>query len=301
MLEGAGRRRAAAELHERHLRALDLDPADPAPRVSVVIPTLTEALNLPFVLPHLPDWIDELIIVDGHSTDDTVAVAQELWPGVQIVYQDGRGKGNALACGLAACSGDIAVLLDADGSTDPGEIPAFVEAIVGGAQLAKGSRFLDGAGSDDLTALRRAGNAVLTWLVNRFFGTRYSDLCYGFNAIRLDCVDVLALDVQGFEIETLIGIRAAKEGLAVVEVPSWERSRIHGQSNLRTFRGADTRPDDVGRLSRRRYRANDTRVRPRPDRPVGRELVTRFCCPRLGFGDRLPHSSESAEFGRWRC
>jgi glycosyltransferase involved in cell wall biosynthesis len=236
MLGGAGRRRAAVELHERHLRASDLGFAEPAPRVSVVIPTLTEALNLPFVLPRLPDWIDELIIVDGHSTDNTIAVAKELWPGVQIVYQDGQGKGNALACGLAACSGDIAVLLDADGSTDPGEIPAFVEAIVAGAQLAKGSRFLDGAGSDDLTALRRAGNAVLTWLVNRFFGTRYSDLCYGFNAMRLDCVDVLALDVQGFEIETLIGIRAAKAGLAVVEVPSWERSRIHGQSNLRTFR-----------------------------------------------------------------
>jgi len=249
MLAGAGRRRAA-ELHERHDRAWDPQCAELPLRVSVVIPTLTEALNLPFVLPRLPEWIDELIIVDGHSTDDTVAVAQELWPGVQVVYQDGRGKGNALACGLAACSGDVAVLLDADGSTDPSEIPRFVEAIANGAQLAKGSRFLDGAGSDDLTLLRRAGNSVLTWLVNRLFGTPYTDLCYGFNAIRLDCVDVLALDVQGFEIETLIGIRAAKAGLTVVEVPSWERSRIHGGSNLRTFRDGQRVLNTILRESR---------------------------------------------------
>jgi glycosyltransferase involved in cell wall biosynthesis len=236
MLASADRRRAAIELHERHLRAWDPESAEPAVRVSVVIPTLTEALNLPFVLPRLPEWIDELIIVDGHSTDDTVEVARQLWPDVRVVYQDGKGKGNALACGLAACTGEIAVLLDADGSTDPSEIPSFVEAIVDGAQLAKGSRFLEGAGSDDLTLLRRAGNCVLTWLVNRLFATRYSDLCYGFNAIRLDCVDALALDVQGFEIETLMGIRAAKAGLAVAEVPSWERERIYGRTNLRTFR-----------------------------------------------------------------
>jgi glycosyltransferase involved in cell wall biosynthesis len=236
MLGGASRRRATVELHERHERAWDPGCVESMPRVSVVIPTLTEALNLPFVLPRLPEWIDELVIVDGHSTDDTVQVAEQLWPSVQVVYQDGKGKGNALACGLAACTGEIAVLLDADGSTDPGEIPSFVEAIVNGAQFAKGSRFLAGAGSDDLTLLRRVGNGVLTWLVNRLFGTRYSDLCYGFNAIRLDCVDALALDVQGFEIETLMGIRAAKAGLVVVEVPSWERARIHGRTNLRTFR-----------------------------------------------------------------
>lgn len=247
---GATRPATAVDLRKRHLKAWHPECTDPPPRVSVVIPTLTEALNLPFVLPRLPEWIDELIIVDGHSTDDTVAVAQELWPEVQVVYQNGRGKGNALACGLAACSGDIAVLLDADGSTDPIEIPLFVEAIVNGAELVKGSRFLGGGGSDDLTLLRRAGNSALTWLVNRLFGTRYTDLCYGFNALRLDCVDALALDVEGFEIETLIGIRAVKAGLAVVEVPSWERPRIHGTTNLRTFRDGKRVLDTILRESR---------------------------------------------------
>jgi glycosyltransferase involved in cell wall biosynthesis len=206
------------------------------PRVSVIVPTIGEAENLPHVLPRLPDWIHELLIVDGHSTDDTVDVARRLWPGVRIVYQTSRGKGNALSCGVAACTGDIAVFLDGDGSTDPAEVPRFVQAIVAGADLAKGSRFLDGGGSDDISLLRRAGNTALTWLVNLLFGTRYTDLCYGFNAVRVEHVDRLALDVQGFEIETLIGIRAATQGLKVVEVPSWEHRRIHGKSNLRTFR-----------------------------------------------------------------
>jgi glycosyltransferase involved in cell wall biosynthesis len=206
------------------------------PLVSVVMPTLSEAENLPHIIPRLPDWIHELVVVDGYSTDDTVDVARRLYPELRIVYQTAPGKGNALLCGIAACTGDIAVLLDSDGSTNPEEIPRFVEAIEAGADLAKGSRFLHGAASDDITWLRRAGNWTLTRLVNLLFATRYTDLCYGFNAVRVDCVDELSLDADGFEIETLLGIRAAKAGLTVVEVPSWERRRIHGTSNLNTFR-----------------------------------------------------------------
>ena len=86
------------------------------PRVSVVIPALNEAKNLPFVLPKLPAYIDEVILVDGHSTDRTVEIARALVPQVRVVHQNGRGKGNALACGFAAASGDIIVMLDADGS-----------------------------------------------------------------------------------------------------------------------------------------------------------------------------------------
>jgi glycosyltransferase involved in cell wall biosynthesis len=205
-------------------------------RVSVVVPTLREAENLPHIIPRLPSDIYELIVVDGHSTDDTVAVARSLYPGLRVVYQTRRGKGNALACGIAAARGDIVVTLDADGSNDPEEIPRFVQALEDGADVAKGSRFLESAGSDDITLLRRLGNWVLTRIVNVLFGTRYTDLCYGFNAFRVDLAESLNLDCDGFEVETLFGIRAAKAGLNVVEVPSWERRRIHGTSNLRTFR-----------------------------------------------------------------
>jgi glycosyltransferase involved in cell wall biosynthesis len=206
------------------------------PLVSVVMPTLSEADNLPHVIPKLPDWIHELIVVDGYSDDNTVAIARSLRPDVRVVYQTEPGKGGAIVCGLAACRGDIAVLLDADGSTDPEEIGRFVAAIGAGADFVKGSRFLPGGSSEDITELRKTGNFALTRLVNLLFRTRYTDLCYGYNAIRLDCVDRLSIDVNGFEIETLMNIRAARAGLRTVEVPSSEGRRLHGIPKLRTFR-----------------------------------------------------------------
>jgi glycosyltransferase involved in cell wall biosynthesis len=197
---------------------------------------MNEAENLRLVLAELPDAIDELILVDGHSTDATTLVAQEAYPAVRIVAQRGRGKGDALAAGFAACRGDIIVALDADGSTDPGEILSFVAALRAGADFAKGSRFLEGGGSDDLTPLRSAGNRLLCGLVNVLFGVRYSDLCYGYNAFWADCLATIDVDCDGFEVETLMSVRAAKARLRIVEVPSHERRRIHGDSNLRTFR-----------------------------------------------------------------
>jgi glycosyltransferase involved in cell wall biosynthesis len=176
------------------------------------------------------------VLVDGNSTDGTAEVARELFPAVRIVGQTRRGKGNALSCGFAACRGDIIVMLDADGSADPREIPRFVQALVEGADFAKGSRFLDGGGSADITLVRRLGNAFLGGLVNALFGTRYTDLCYGYNAFWAHCLPHMSVDCDGFEVETLINIRVAQAGLAVTEVPSYEQSRIYGESNLNAMR-----------------------------------------------------------------
>lgn len=205
-------------------------------RVSVVIPTLNEAANLPYVFARLPAGLHEVIVVDGHSTDGTVAVARRLRPDVQIMLQTGHGKGNALAEGFAACCGDILVTLDADGSTDPAEIPRFVAALCNGADFVKGSRFAQGGGSSDITRTRRLGNRVLSTLVNGFYGTSYTDLCYGYNAFWAQCLPYLRVDCNGFEVETLINVRIAKAGLTVHEVPSYERDRISGQSNLHAIR-----------------------------------------------------------------
>lgn len=207
-----------------------------APRVSVVVPALNEAANLPHVFATLPSWIHELVLVDGHSTDDTVAVARRLRPDMKIVTQDGRGKGDALAAGFAACSGDIIVMIDADGSTDGREIVRFVGALAAGADFAKGSRFSNGGGTDDMTRFRRYGNRLLNVLVNRLYETRLTDLCYGYGAFWRKHLDAMALDCPGFEIETLMTIRAAKAGLRIQEIPSHERTRIHGASNLRAIR-----------------------------------------------------------------
>jgi glycosyltransferase involved in cell wall biosynthesis len=204
-------------------------------RVSVVIPALNEAENLRVVLPRLGDDY-EIVLVDGGSDDGTVEAARSLRPDIVVVQQQGRGKGNALACGFAAASGDIIVMLDADGSARPEEIPSFVKALAEGADFAKGSRFLAGGGSADITRVRRAGNWLLGQAVNILFGTRYTDLCYGFNAVWASSLERLGVDCDGFEVETLMNIRAARAGCRVVEVPSYEDLRLHGASKLHTFR-----------------------------------------------------------------
>ncbi len=214
----------------------ELTTAMTAPRVSVVVPTLNESRNLPHVFAKLPSWIYEVVLVDGNSTDGTVEIARQLFPDVRIVGQTRRGKGNALACGFEACRGDVIVMLDADGSANPEEIEIFVDALVEGADFAKGSRFLEGGGSSDITLTRRLGNWFLSTLVNALYGTAYSDLCYGYNAFWRHCLPHIEIDCDGFEVETLINIRVARAGLRITEVPSFEEDRIYGESNLRTFR-----------------------------------------------------------------
>ncbi len=217
------------------------------PQVSVVVPAKNEAANLRHVLPLL-DESYQVILVDGHSVDGTIEVAQELRPDITVVQQTRKGKGNALAAGFQAATGDIIVMFDADGSADPAEIPAFVAALVAGADFAKGSRFAPGGGSDDITLLRRTGNAGLNGVANALFGTSYTDLCYGYNAFWADLLPLLDLPHpdapapaegmlwgDGFEIETVLNCRVAAAGLKITEVPSVERQRIFGETNLRTF------------------------------------------------------------------
>ncbi len=204
------------------------------PTISVIIPALNEEGNLPHVLPRIPRIVDEVLLVDGNSTDRTVEVARELIPDVRIVAQQGRGKGAALRSGFGAATGDILVMLDADGSTDPAEIPVFVHALLAGADFAKGSRFLHGAGTSDMPFHRRLGNATFVRLVRSMYGGRYTDLCYGYNAFWRDVLPLLELDGDGFEIETMMNIRALRAGLRVVEVPSFEDRRVMGIGRLRT-------------------------------------------------------------------
>ncbi|MFT3877638.1 MAG: glycosyltransferase family 2 protein [Propioniciclava sp.] len=213
------------------------------PRVSIIVPTFNEAPNLERVLPTLPE-VHEVIVVDGGSTDGTAETAQRVMPSARVIQQTRTGKGNALACGFEAATGDIIVMFDADGSADAREIPVMVAALLSGADFVKGSRMLHGGGSADLTTTRALGNRALTGMVNVLFRTRYTDLCYGYNAFWRDVLDVFDLPDpdatgrqwgDGFEIETLLNCRAAAARLTILEIPSYEHDRIHGVSNLRAL------------------------------------------------------------------
>jgi glycosyltransferase involved in cell wall biosynthesis len=254
------------------------------PTVTIVVPARNEARNLEVVLPELPD-VAQIVLVDGNSADETIETAHRVRPGITVVSQTRTGKGNALACGFEVAKGDIVVMFDADGSADPREIPAFIAALTAGADFAKGTRFCGAGGSDDITPLRRAGNRLLNLLTNTLFRTSFSDLCYGYNAFWRDIVPLLdlppSLDGErgnsmrwgdGFEIETVLNCRVAAAGLSISEVPSVERQRIFGTSNLRTF-------SDGFRVLRtivtewRRHRAARPAVVRRPAVITGRALL----------------------------
>lgn len=205
------------------------------PFVSFVIPTLNEAKNLPYLLPRIPEWAYEVIIIDGRSTDNTIEVAQRLRPDVRIILEPRRGKGAALQAGFKAARGDVIVMLDADGSMAPEEAILFLSALMAGADLAKGSRYIQGAGSQDFSKIRNLGNWGLTQLVRLLYRERFSDLCYGYIAFWAKYVDHLGCDCDGFEIETQINVRAIKLRLKIVEVASFEAPRISGESNLRAL------------------------------------------------------------------
>ena len=250
-----------------------------SPRVSIVIPTKNEARNLEVLIPDLPD-VHQVVLVDANSTDGTVDVARRMLGNLTVVQQTRKGKGNALVCGMHAATGDVIVTLDADGSADPCEIESFVQALVDGADFAKGSRYLPGGGSVDLTLLRSTGNRWLNRISNLRLGTHFTDLCYGYNAFWRDILPALKLPDpdhptpvdgsgiwgDGFEIETLVAVRVAQAGLAVTEVPSFELDRIHGQSNLRTFADGQRVLRTIAVETHRGGRAKPTRLVTAPAR-----------------------------------
>lgn len=218
-----GARRSEPEGHARRAR------------VSVVIPAKDEAKNLPWVLNRIPDLVDEIVLVDGLSRDETVAIAKMVRPDVVVVHELRRGKGAALRAGFEVATGEIIVMLDADGSMDPMEIDTFVAPLTNGYDFVKGSRFLRGGGTADMTWLRKSGNFGLMLMTNVLYRSRFSDLCYGYLAFRREILREFVLTADGFEIEMQLIARAVRTGQRITETPSFESPRMHGKSNLRTF------------------------------------------------------------------
>jgi glycosyltransferase involved in cell wall biosynthesis len=234
----------ATEVHSSNGRRHHGDPVNAHPAdgrtkpntVSVIIPAMNEQQNIGWVLQRMPATVDEVILVDGYSTDGTVDIARAVRPGIVVVKQSGQGKGDALRAGFQAATSDFIVMIDADGSMDPGEMDRYVTPLMNGYDLVKGSRFLAGGGSTDLTPIRRLGSKAFVRMTNALFLIRFTDLCYGYCSFRRECLSSLALTAHGFEIETEIAVHAAKANLRIAEVPSMELERRSGESNLHAFR-----------------------------------------------------------------
>jgi glycosyltransferase involved in cell wall biosynthesis len=255
-----------------------------SPTVSVIIPALNQAHSLAAVLGGLPP-VDEVIVVDGGSADGTVRVARAARPDALVLRQTRSGKGNALACGFAASRGDIVVTLNGDGSTDPGEIPQYVDALLAGAEVAHGSRYRDGG--DDLAGgrLERLGNAILSRLVNSVFGTRLTDVGSGYNAYwrgLLPALDLPGPQVPGLkrgqltwgdgpEIGPLVNIRMAAQGLRVVEVASVGYPSIHGDDRRRLLRRAWRALHTIFAEYLRKWRLGHRSATPRHEEVIHRD------------------------------
>lgn len=202
-------------------------------KISVVIPTLNEEKNLPYLLNTIPKYVFEVIVVDGYSKDKTVEIAKKY--NTKILY-DREGKGSALIKGLNASKGDIVIMMDADCSHKTEEFELLIGGIKSGYDVCMGSRFIQGGGTLDMPLLRKFGNKFFVFLVNLFWKMNYSDLCYGYRSFNRNAIKQLNLDSKGFAIETEISIKAAKNKLKVLEVPSFEKKRKSGKGKLKTFK-----------------------------------------------------------------
>lgn len=204
--------------------------------ISVVIPTLNEESNIKEVFPYIPDFIDEIVVVDGNSADKTRDEILKFRKNAKIIVENPTGKGAAVRTGFKNATGDIIVMMDADGSHDPKEITKLLEPVLDGYDVSKGSRMLSGGGSTDITPFRRFGNKLFVTMVNRMYGANYTDLCYGYRAFKKEALGKIYCRSKGFEIETEQSIRMKKAGLRVKEVSSFEARRKYGNSNLSSFK-----------------------------------------------------------------
>jgi len=204
-------------------------------KVSIIIPTKNEEGNIKNILESVKNLGDEILVVDGLSTDKTREIVQKM--GVKLIMDLGLGKGEALRAALKEVAGEILVFIDADGSHDPRDIPKLIASIKEGqADLVIASRRQ--GGSDELYGdwnkfFREFGSNIITLLINHRFKTTLTDSQNGFRAIRKTVADTLNLKENITTIEQEMLIKVLKNGYRVTEVPSHEYKRLFGQSIIK--------------------------------------------------------------------
>lgn len=209
-------------------------------KVSVIIPARNESGGIKQIIEQVKPYADEVIVIDGHSKDNTKEIAIQC--GAKVMMDNNKGKGDAYRVGINTAKGDIIVFIDADGSHEPNDIPKLAEPIVQGkADLVIGSRML--GGSDEFHGntsnyIRMVGGGLITLIINLLFKTSLTDCLNGFRVIKKDVALTLNLKANQFDIEHEMIMKCLKRGYKVCEVPSHEYERKWGKSKLPTFRKA---------------------------------------------------------------
>lgn len=209
------------------------------PKISIVIPTKDEAAGLPSVLSSIKKYVSEIIVVDGRSKDGTKDICKKA--DVLYLMDHGLGKGDGVRLGIKKAKGDIVIIFDADGSPNPKDIPILVKTLVKNkADVVTTSRRTGGSFDFNLNIegmIRTAGSDFMAYLVNKRFGTNFSDVLYNFRAFKRSSLEKLDIHADGFDIEQEMLVEALKKGLKVIEIPSRENKRAWGKSKLSTFEG----------------------------------------------------------------
>lgn len=208
-------------------------------KVSVIIPAKNEAEGLKKILQSLKPYANDILVVDGHSTDSTRQITEDY--GARYYLDNGLGRGDAVKIGIKKAKNDFLLFFDADGSHNENEIPSLLIPLFDNkADAVIGSRRT--GGSFDLNnnffgILRSGGADFLAYLVNKKFNTNYSDILYSFRAIKKPTAKKLKLKSDGFEIEQELVIKMLKHNFKLIEVPSRENKRAWGKSKLHTITG----------------------------------------------------------------
>jgi glycosyltransferase involved in cell wall biosynthesis len=199
---------------------------------TLLLPTLNEIEAIGVILPQIRrEWVDDIIVIDGGSTDGTVEFARAR--GLRVLSQARRGYGEGMLQGMQAATTDVVIEFTPDGNSIPADIPRIIEKMHDGYDLVIGSRYLPGAKSEDDDWLTALGNRLFTGTVNLFFGARYTDALVGFRAYRRACALKLGLDAKGLSWPCQSSIRFARAGLRVGELAASEPARIGGKRKMR--------------------------------------------------------------------
>lgn len=214
---------------------------------ALVITTLNEVEGMRHMLPRIDrSLFDEILVVDGHSTDGTVEYCRE--QGLKVLFQPNKVLFDAEEHGFRNTTSDVVLIFSPDGNALPEVLPAMCEAMREGCDIVVGSRYCQGAKSEDDDVFTGFGNRFFTGLINFLFGAKFTDVLVGLRAYRRDALNRMEFDTMSQECwlrrkylwmnswEVAASCRAPRCGLKVKEIPASEPKRIGGIRKLSVLR-----------------------------------------------------------------